>query len=82
MGAGAVVTENVPPNATMYRNSARIHGYRAVPREKAARIDAASVDDLVRLPGDARAMKVTRAVDMRGSLVAPEFGELLRVTPS
>lgn len=82
VGAGAVVTENVPPNAVVYGNPARIHGYRAAPhREMAARIDATSLSEGTQLPGKARMILLSRAEDMRGSLVALEFGELLPFSP-
>ncbi len=82
VGAGAVVTEHVPPNAVVYGNPARIRGYRGVPEQGvAARVYAASLDVEVPLPGGARVIALGSAEDMRGSLVALEFSADLPFRP-
>ena len=72
VGAGAVVTKDVPPNAVVVGNPARIAGYsgsrRTVDRPSAAPLGA--VADPGDLPGGARVVTLTRATDLRGSLVA------------
>lgn len=80
VGAGSVVTKDVPANAIAYGNPARIHGYSGSESRDAARhedtIEAASD-----LPGGARLIPLTRADDMRGSLAALEFGAGLPFEP-
>ncbi len=81
IGAGAVVTRDVPANAIAYGNPARIRGYvdsesrRVVPHDQ-------TLEPGADLPGGARLIKLTQAVDMRGSLIAVEFGGDLPFAPS
>jgi acetyltransferase-like isoleucine patch superfamily enzyme len=73
VGAGAVVTHDVPPNAIVAGNPARITGYfgakQAVERPSAMPA-ATGASTPGELPGGARLVSLTRAVDLRGSLVA------------
>lgn len=82
VGAGAVVTHDVPPNAIVVGNPARINGYTeglghaptspaAGPAEPVAesRIEGASLHQL------------THASDLRGSLVAANFAQDLPFIP-
>lgn len=76
IGAGAVVTKDVPANAIAYGNPARIHGY--VDAEAGAPAStllsrATSARGRAELPGGAQLIACTRADDMRGSLVAVEM---------
>ena len=83
VGAGAVVTKDVPPNAIVVGNPARIVGYvdaqRAPaaapppPRPPATAARAAS-------PG-VSLIRMTRVDDLRGGLVAADFESDLPFTP-
>jgi acetyltransferase-like isoleucine patch superfamily enzyme len=70
VGAGAVVTKDVPPNAVVVGNPARITGYASTQGASAtpptAEVGAAVPEE--RLPGDARLVSLTTATDLRGSL--------------
>jgi UDP-2-acetamido-3-amino-2,3-dideoxy-glucuronate N-acetyltransferase len=72
VGAGAVVTRSVPPNAIVVGNPARIVGY----------VDAANADrkapPLTEEPGESQAgvaklYRLPRVIDIRGSLSVGEF---------
>ena len=80
VGAGAVVTANVPPNAVVYGNPARIRGYvDALERSPAQ--PRATTPETESLVGGARLIRLQRAEDMRGSLVVSELGETLPFAP-
>ena len=76
VGAGAVVTKDVPPNAIVVGNPARIVGYvdaGAAPADPAeATTLGADALPASRVPG-ATLVRLTRADDLRGSLVAANF---------
>ncbi|HEY5516622.1 MAG TPA: WxcM-like domain-containing protein [Pengzhenrongella sp.] len=79
VGAGAVVTKDVPANAIVVGNPARIRGYvhepvAPVEPETPGRAGA----DLV---GGARLIPITVAQDLRGSLAAVELGQDLPFVP-
>ena len=75
VGAGAVVTKDVPANAIVYGNPARIEGYAGA--DRATTPAAAPVASITReapgLAGGARLLSIRRADDLRGSLAAVEF---------
>lgn len=67
VGAGAVVTKDVPANAVVVGNPARIIGYA----ETSEQANEAVRSDAVATPGP-----ITVATDLRGSLSAIEFSDL------
>jgi dTDP-4-dehydrorhamnose 3,5-epimerase-like enzyme len=84
VGAGAVVTRDVPPNAIVVGNPARIVGYVDSTPEPAEFIELKdlSAADLpqVRVPG-VQLRRIRSAVDLRGSLVAADFSSDLPFVP-
>lgn len=77
VGAGAVVTKDVPPNAVVVGNPARIVGYEGARPEDssgAGVVSTGSVSVASTIPG-VELVRVTRADDLRGSLVAVELSE-------
>jgi UDP-2-acetamido-3-amino-2,3-dideoxy-glucuronate N-acetyltransferase len=84
VGAGAVVTRDVPPNAIVVGNPARIVGYvdsTPEPAEIVELRDVAAADlPHVRVPGVAL-RQIRSAVDLRGSLVAADFSSDLPFVP-
>jgi UDP-2-acetamido-3-amino-2,3-dideoxy-glucuronate N-acetyltransferase len=73
VGAGAVVTRSVPPYAIVTGVPARIRGYIDT-HELIDRVSTGPVDTRQSepLPGGAKLVELTRAEDMRGSLLAIE----------
>ena len=81
VGAGAVVTKDVPPNAVVVGNPARIVGYVGGGRAAAtapSRQAAGTEDSSVRA---VRLRTLTRADDLRGSLVAADLKRDLPFVP-
>jgi len=82
VGAGAVVTKDVPPNAIVVGNPARIVGY--VGTELAGHPDAVLGEPaalpMIHVKG-ASLVRLTRADDLRGSLVAADFDGGLPFVP-
>jgi acetyltransferase-like isoleucine patch superfamily enzyme/dTDP-4-dehydrorhamnose 3,5-epimerase-like enzyme len=81
VGAGAVVTKDVPPNAVVVGNPARIVGYvdsagdvESEPAQVSARLPESKV------PG-VSLIQLNRAQDLRGSLVAADFEDALPFVP-
>jgi acetyltransferase-like isoleucine patch superfamily enzyme len=84
VGAGAVVTKDVPANAIVVGNPARIVGYVDSTPEPAHAAEPAGVAEgelpAVRVPG-VELRQIRGAVDLRGSLVAVDFSRDLPFVP-
>ncbi len=80
IGAGAVVTANVPPNAIVYGNPAKIRGYVDTLEQRSAR-SVALDGETQELVGGARLIRLTQADDMRGRLTASELTRDLPFVP-
>jgi len=84
VGAGAVVTKDVPANAIVVGNPARIVGYvdtTAEPAEVAEQTGGVAGEvPKVRVPG-VQLRQIRHAVDLRGSLVAADFTTDLPFVP-
>lgn len=82
VGAGAVVTKDVPANAIVYGNPARIEGYASVDRVRTPHAEPRVTEvDATSLAGAARIIPIRRADDLRGSLAALEFADDLPFAP-
>lgn len=78
VGAGAVVTRSVPPNAIVVGNPARISGYETTAPMNGGRTnrnDGVPIEEPGRIPlgvGEAHVQRFAQFVDARGSLAAGE----------
>jgi acetyltransferase-like isoleucine patch superfamily enzyme len=75
VGAGAVVTRDVPANAIVVGNPARIRGYVGERVAERAPAQAAPANGAGGGAG-AELITITQATDLRGSIVASEFANL------
>lgn len=82
IGAGAVVTHNVPPNAIVRGNPARISGYVGAEPSTPAVQPGALADASARLIGGARLHQLTSVHDLRGDLLAGEYPSDLPFSPA
>ncbi|MGA9315632.1 MAG: WxcM-like domain-containing protein [Solirubrobacteraceae bacterium] len=87
VGAGSVLTRDVPPHAVVAGNPARIVGYADTDhhdRRRAARADTSAEADewpqRLRVDG-VLLYQLTRADDLRGSLVSAEVGDHIPFEP-
>lgn len=81
VGAGAVVTKDVPPNAIVVGNPARIIGYVDSRTTLTDREQPAGDLQPSQVVGP-RLQRLTSAIDLRGSLVATSFAEDLPFRPT
>jgi acetyltransferase-like isoleucine patch superfamily enzyme/dTDP-4-dehydrorhamnose 3,5-epimerase-like enzyme len=86
VGAGAVVTKDVPPNAIVVGNPARIFAYHSNSDRATARAEQVSPNNVGDTPvelgvGRCQLWRLPAFEDMRGSLVATEFGDDLPFVP-
>jgi acetyltransferase-like isoleucine patch superfamily enzyme len=80
VGAGAVVTKSVPANSIVVGNPARIVGYVGAEADEPSGASEPAALARSRVPG-AALIAITRADDLRGSLVAANFLEDLPFVP-
>jgi acetyltransferase-like isoleucine patch superfamily enzyme/dTDP-4-dehydrorhamnose 3,5-epimerase-like enzyme len=74
VGAGAVVTKNVPPNAVVVGNPARITGYVGGGAVTSSTLEHRAEEVAADLGvGGARIIELTKASDPRGSLIAADL---------
>jgi UDP-2-acetamido-3-amino-2,3-dideoxy-glucuronate N-acetyltransferase len=82
VGAGSVVTKDVPANAIVYGNPARIEGYASADRGDDRPSTGQDPSPASRqLAGGARLLTVHRADDLRGSLAVLELASDLPFVP-
>jgi UDP-2-acetamido-3-amino-2,3-dideoxy-glucuronate N-acetyltransferase len=83
VGAGAVVTKDVPANAVVYGNPARIGGYARADRPATPALTArpSNTSEPRELAGGSRLITLRRADDLRGSLAAVELASDLPFVP-
>jgi acetyltransferase-like isoleucine patch superfamily enzyme len=84
VGAGAVVTSDVPPNAIVIGNPARIVGYVESQSERRISIAQAPPDTVGMRDTAVKGVRLCRqqlVEDVRGDLTAGEFGSQIPFTP-
>ena len=80
VGAGAVVTRDVPPNAIVVGNPARISGYVSTVTHAVTQVPATTAHELGHVPG-VRLVELPLIPDLRGSLSFAEVGKKLPFEP-
>lgn len=81
VGAGAVVTHDVPPHAIVAGNPARIRGYVSTTERGALRSQIATGEVGGLSVSGAKIIKLPRIVDLRGSLTFGEYDKHLPFAP-
>lgn len=82
VGAGTVVTSDVPANAKVVGNPGRIIGYVDDVQMGSRTASSVGAPAPVDLPEGAQVIDVPSHVDLRGSLAAGEVGQILPFTPN
>lgn len=83
VGAGSVVTSNVPPYAIVYGNPARIHGYVSTSSKKPIKTSIFSLDAVTsttNVPG-VELFHLPKITDIRGDLTFGEYDKHLPFIP-
>lgn len=81
VGAGAVVTRNVPPYAIVVGNPARIKGYRSVHPPQANKAEIPAISSHPSCVAGVTVLELPRLIDMRGALSVAEIGKGLPFQP-
>jgi dTDP-4-dehydrorhamnose 3,5-epimerase-like enzyme len=82
VGAGAVVTHDVPANAVVVGNPARIVGYLDDVQVAGSAASTPAATPAGALPPGVQVLDAPIVADLRGSLVAHELADLLPFTPA
>lgn len=81
VGAGSVITQNIPPNAIVAGNPARIEGYVSTVTRKPLVSHAAGEADALLCVTEARLIRLPLITDLRGSLSFGEYSQHLPFSP-
>ena len=81
VGAGAVVTKDVPPNAVVVGNPARIIRYAALKSAETKKATSSQEGMQILSVASARLIQLPQVVDLRGSLTFGEYSQHLPFQP-